>query len=584
PSNALAQSPYVTGEIFSLSDLYPHVLEGGFREAMGTWENVLLPTGFLVQPVMEMAQQQGNLFESQRASYGVHFFIAQIKPDFVAIFGCTGRASLAAIHATKQGIPWMMLETGFFLDSFVVDTNGLHCLPKNREIESRWHHQLASHACIARGEEFRIEWVTKRESREEQVSDNSRLAQLRRFKGQSKLLFIIGQVPSDTSVAISSKRFLGMMDFAQQICGLLPKGWKAVIKPHPSGKNLLNAIRRPNVVIVENLNIHDLFDLSDAVCTLCSNVGFEAVLAGKPVLVAADPHYAHKGMTIDFGAPDTFLQALHAAESFVPNDTLIANYLGYLLTDYLVHTDDIDALRRKIARAKESLAAADDADAMFDGNIPPQVAAQIDQVRHAPKQHRAVHEGLVQEGVSLGLRLAALLDQMQGGRGHGNILCPADYGAGFVRRLCRHSGFRRLDIVTPTERLYTMKERWRHFRRRVRFITDATLYDDHAIARLEPQSYDLILGIELIDNELDPVTIVRNAIDLLRSNGLLLLGSVSQPLVEAVVTALDGAVMMRPLGQMVESEATLLDEFVFQHTRQRCYLLCRQGNDSALFA
>jgi len=77
----------------------------------------------------------------------------------------------------------------------------------------------------------------------------------------------------------------------------------AVVKVHPkdASRSWSKQARRTNLLIVEDISIHDVIDRADVVIVHSSNVGLEALMLGKPVIVMGTPYYSNRGLT--FGAP-----------------------------------------------------------------------------------------------------------------------------------------------------------------------------------------------------------------------------------------------------------------------------------------
>jgi capsular polysaccharide export protein len=106
---------------------------------------------------------------------------------------------------------------------------------------------------------------------------------------------------SVTSSGCSIETFKTMLDDA-----LLEYGSKIILKVHPdvlAGKKksyLFEYAKKRNVEIVaESLNPISLLKQVDSIFTVCSQLGFEALLLGKKVYVYGKPFYAGCGLTID---------------------------------------------------------------------------------------------------------------------------------------------------------------------------------------------------------------------------------------------------------------------------------------------
>ena len=106
----------------------------------------------------------------------------------------------------------------------------------------------------------------------------------------------------------------------------------------------------PRVLWVQSASIHDLIRRADAVAVFSSNVGLEALLYGKPVIVGGRPWYGAKGLTLDIEGPQDLGEAIAAAAEHRVDGSLRDRLIVYLLTEYLVADGDLSSLERKLAR------------------------------------------------------------------------------------------------------------------------------------------------------------------------------------------------------------------------------------------
>jgi hypothetical protein len=86
------------------------------------------------------------------------------------------------------------------------------------------------------------------------------------------------------------------------------------------------------------------------VALFSSNVGLEALLYDKPVLVGGKPFYGGKGVTLDIEKREQLTDIIAASVCFRPAKAVRDRLLHYLLHDYLIPEGDCEALRRKLAR------------------------------------------------------------------------------------------------------------------------------------------------------------------------------------------------------------------------------------------
>lgn len=98
-------------------------------------------------------------------------------------------------------------------------------------------------------------------------------------------------------------------------------------------------------------DIHDLIAAADVVVVFSSNVGMEALLLDKPVVVAGRPYYGGKGLTIDVRHKTELPDALRQALVWRCDSALRTRLVHYLIADYLVREGDDQAMQRRIGEA-----------------------------------------------------------------------------------------------------------------------------------------------------------------------------------------------------------------------------------------
>lgn len=106
-------------------------------------------------------------------------------------------------------------------------------------------------------------------------------------------------VPADVALTLRSPEYLDQLALIDFIARSVPHPWKVVVKEHPA---LVGAVdyrrvrqllaRRDNVILVNpGTNNYAVVRYADAVITVNSKSGAEALLVGKPVIVLGDAFY-----------------------------------------------------------------------------------------------------------------------------------------------------------------------------------------------------------------------------------------------------------------------------------------------------
>jgi capsular polysaccharide export protein len=122
--------------------------------------------------------------------------------------------------------------------------------------------------------------------------------------GRRRLL-VAGQVEGDASIRFGSPQVHSNLELLQRVREAEPAAW-IVYKPHPdteagtrSGRVEDGLLRRYADEVVHGVSPTALFGQVDAVHTMTSLLGFEALLRGILVVTWGQPFYAGWGLTDD---------------------------------------------------------------------------------------------------------------------------------------------------------------------------------------------------------------------------------------------------------------------------------------------
>lgn len=211
-------------------------------------------------------------------------------------------------------------------------------------------------------------------------------------------VLVVDQVAGDASIAgalADETRFGAMLEHARAHY----PGAIIAARTHPAAGDrspVLNAARRLGieVAVPVRMNPWPLIEEADAVYTVSSQLGFEALMAGTTVHSFGVTYYSHRGLTVDHSvaplprAPARLEQVFHAA------------YLGY--SRYL---DLHDRQPVQIERAMDQMLAVRDqrnqiARRVYTGGLSPWKRRALDPFVVGP-QGRAVHSGSLKQAVAL---------------------------------------------------------------------------------------------------------------------------------------------------------------------------------------
>ena len=168
----------------------------------------------------------------------------------------------------------------------------------------------------------------------------------RKFEGKQKLtdttlpknyIFVPFQVGYDSQIIYFSN-FKSMRELFYLIKDISKKSnFTFIFKEHPSDKvndySDLHKECNEKVMFANNIDTKTLIQNSDAIITINSSVGTEALLFNKKVFVLGEAFYAIDKITTKVTKNSLYEEL---KKDFKVNEKLIQNFLAYLLKEYLI--------------------------------------------------------------------------------------------------------------------------------------------------------------------------------------------------------------------------------------------------------
>jgi capsule polysaccharide modification protein KpsS len=152
----------------------------------------------------------------------------------------------------------------------------------------------------------------------------------------SKFLFFPLHDSEDFQLRVRAPHCQNQEFIIQLIAQSLPIGYKLYVKEHPNflggiDTSMLRRIKRiPNVTLVSpSVSALELISAAEAIVTINSTVGFEALVRGKPVVTLGPSFYRGKGITIDVDHFYDLPQAIKLAIDGKPDKDLVRKFLYY---------------------------------------------------------------------------------------------------------------------------------------------------------------------------------------------------------------------------------------------------------------
>ncbi len=332
---------------FAASAAYYHLV-GGFSDDPG-W---LFDDGPYYQRLRTVALRTKHI-------------VGMYRPD-VAIIG-HGANPLPAVVARvcrELKLPVSYFESSFFPGRILLDSEGMHFFPGLNRIDKHWRAGGDRFAGPDSGRlaEFVGRWKDARLSKYAQPEDAEETSKAEEFAEKARrenrpVFFLPEQIPWDASVLLGLDRFPGWEDFLRHIGKSLPEGARVLVKRHPKRRDASDygEIFGDRALTVSRMNIHRAIETSDGVITFSSNVGFEALLLGKPVYCGGSPHYARKGFTIDLDGTAADAGRLASLEGGIEWASF-RRYAEHVIFEYLIGDDSPQELAGRLAESKAGIA------------------------------------------------------------------------------------------------------------------------------------------------------------------------------------------------------------------------------------
>ncbi|MEL6203148.1 MAG: nitrogen fixation protein FixF [Pseudomonadota bacterium] len=197
--------------------------------------------------------------------------------------------ALVDMAAQSLGMNCLYVENGFFPGTLQADRsgiNGLSSLPRDAAFYDALSETNAGH-----------DWPADFEVRQSKLQEKEADGAL-----PERYVFVPFQVPSDMQILALSPWIDDMKALYAQIHELASANPSQhfVIKEHPSFPlSIQGQVQTlPNIHFANHAVTRDLLDKSDAVVTVNSTVGLEALVLGKKVITLGNAHYAIDGLVL----------------------------------------------------------------------------------------------------------------------------------------------------------------------------------------------------------------------------------------------------------------------------------------------
>ncbi len=157
-------------------------------------------------------------------------------------------------------------------------------------------------------------------------------------------VFVPFQVVEDSNIYLHSPHLPDMWTlyaWLAQVADQLPAA-RFVIKPHPACPTDYHQLydKHPRIQFVDEIPTQQLVRQAQAVVTINSTVGVEALMAGTPTVVLGEALYRIPDLVLTADSPEALAQSLRRIEQgWKPEETLRQGFLCYLAHHYAIPGD-----------------------------------------------------------------------------------------------------------------------------------------------------------------------------------------------------------------------------------------------------
>lgn len=258
--------------------------------------------------------------------------IDNYKPRCIALWnGHRLPEQAIKVLAIKLNIPVVHFENGLLPDTTTFDicgVNNANSLPRDVQFYREYKNKST---LIGR------ELVTRKfhRSKKSHAKNKNFYAAL-----PDKYIFVPFQVKFDSQILLNSKNIKSMTDLYQWIQFAEQNSdqpLKFVIKEHPSDPHKYTELynKNPNIIF-SNRNTKELIERADAVITVNSSVGLEAILLHRRVIALGEACYGIEGLCHPVKTKQQLLEVIDQLSTSELDISLVEKFLAYLQCEYCV--------------------------------------------------------------------------------------------------------------------------------------------------------------------------------------------------------------------------------------------------------
>jgi capsular polysaccharide export protein len=264
------------------------------------------------------------------------YLIGRYKPGCIAIFNGNRLPEQAVKNiAAKLLVPVVHFENGLLPNTTTFDLSGVNDANSLPRVADFYRQHVLSD--IVENPQHRTLVQRKFHRAKSRHSKRSDFYQ----PLPSRFVFVPFQVHFDSQVLLNSPRIKSMRELYRWI-DVVAKNCDDpeltfVIKEHPSDPHRYDDLYQKNPRIVfSNIDTAELIDRAEAVVTLNSSVGMEALFLNKRVFVLGSACYAIEGISQPIDSLSSLTTAINHLDQWEVDVDLIEKYIDYLRSVYCV--------------------------------------------------------------------------------------------------------------------------------------------------------------------------------------------------------------------------------------------------------
>jgi capsular polysaccharide export protein len=271
----------------------------------------------------------------------LYFRVLQKNPDAVIGMwnGNKFRQSILVEVARVLQVPCSYFENGLLPNTTTMDLQGINAKNSLPRIPSFYNEQIDLSCTLP------TQLVKRRDKFDREYENHLSSKEL-----PNHFIFVPFQVNTDSQIILHSpwiKHMFELFDICEAIA--LKSNIHFVLKEHPSCSQIYDSLyeradKNSHLHFApRNYSTQELIEKCDAVATINSTVGMEALIYNKKVIVLGEAFYSIEGITQTVTSTETFEKVLAQLHTWSPDKTLVERFLKYIYCQYSIPETTINA-------------------------------------------------------------------------------------------------------------------------------------------------------------------------------------------------------------------------------------------------